>query len=73
MSGVVTTERAHDPQFIIALLRGETPPGIEPGSADDIELRGMAADAFAVADAAPPMSAEQIASVAAKLVRRPRA
>jgi hypothetical protein len=68
----MTPERAYDPQFIIALMRGETPPGIEPGSADDIELRGMAADAFAVADAAPPMSAGQIASVAAKLVRRHR-
>lgn len=73
MSGVVTTERAHDPEFIIALMRGETPPGIEPGSAEDVELRGMVADVRAVVDAAPPMSAGQVASVAAKMVRRCKA
>jgi hypothetical protein len=69
MSGYITEERSRDPQFILALIRGETPPGVEPGSPEDIELRGISDDAASVVDAAPPMTAEQVVTIAALLSR----
>jgi hypothetical protein len=64
------TDRSRDPVFMLAVLRGQTPPGIEPGSPEDRYLRDACAWATSVVDAAPPMTPEQVVTVAAML--RPR-
>jgi hypothetical protein len=70
MSGYITTERSRDPEFLLAMLDGQPLPGVEPGSVEEAELRAAAADAIAVGNAAPPMTPEQVVTVAAMLSRR---
>lgn len=54
-----TLDQLNSPEFMLALLDGRTPPGVEPGSDQDTALRDMADQAAQVAADAGPMSPEQ--------------